>query len=63
MEGFMRSLLANSVIILSVVAFTALGCAIIVFSEADDAPGGVLLGMLLILGAVALGGRAVLRGR
>jgi MYXO-CTERM domain-containing protein len=29
--------------------------------EADDAPGGVVIGGLLVMGAVALGARAVLR--
>jgi hypothetical protein len=34
---------------------------LILFSEADDAPGGVLLGILLMIGAAALGLRIVLR--
>lgn len=40
----------------------ALGGALIVFSEFDDAPGGMLIGLLLIVGAVAFGGRAARRG-
>ena len=31
------------------------------YAEADDAPGGVVIGGALVLGAVALGARAVLR--
>lgn len=33
----------------------ALGGAGVVLAEIDDAPGGVLIGILLIVGAVALG--------
>jgi membrane protein DedA with SNARE-associated domain len=32
-----------------------LGVSLAVFAEADDAPGGVLLGMILVLGSLALG--------
>ena len=39
----------------------ALGVALIRYSEADDAPGGVVIGLLLILGAVALGVRTARR--
>ena len=35
----------------------AIGVPLIMYSEADDAPGGVLIGILLIIGAVALGVR------
>ena len=31
------------------------------YSEADDAPGGVLMGGVLVLSAVALGARAFMR--
>ncbi len=31
------------------------GVSLIRYSEADDAPGGVVIGMLLMLGAIALG--------
>lgn len=37
----------------SVVGFTALGIAAIVFGESDDAPGLVLLGLLFVAGAIA----------
>lgn len=33
------------------------------YAEADDSPGGVVIGWVLVLGAVAFGVRAVLRGR
>lgn len=45
----------------AVAATAALGGAPVVFSEIDDAPGGVLLGLLLIVGAVALGMRTARR--
>jgi len=32
-----------------------LGVSLAVYAEADDAPGGVLLGMILMLGSLALG--------
>ena len=31
------------------------------YAEADDAPGGVVIGWVLVAGAVALGARAVVR--
>lgn len=31
------------------------------YAEADDAPGGVVIGWVLVMGAVALGARAFLR--
>lgn len=46
---------------LSIPAIAALGGAAIVYSAFDDAPGGVLLGLLLIIGAVVLGLRATQR--
>jgi hypothetical protein len=42
-------------------AAAAIGVAAIAFGEADDAPGLVLFGLLLIVGAVALTVRTVLR--
>lgn len=48
---------------LAVPAIAALGGAAVVFSEFDDAPGGVLVGYLLIIGAVALSLRAARRER
>jgi len=41
----------------------AVGVAAAVFGEADDAPGLVLLGMLLIVSACALGVRTAQRSR
>jgi hypothetical protein len=41
----------------------ALGVAGVVAGEADDSPGLQLLGVLLIIGAVVLGVRMVLRSR
>lgn len=39
-----------------------LGGAAVVFSEVDDAPGGILIGMLMIVGAMVLGMRVGGRG-
>jgi hypothetical protein len=41
----------------------AIGVAAVAFGEADDAPGLVLFGLLLIVGAVALTVRTVLRSQ
>jgi len=41
----------------------ASGVALARYSEADDAPGGVLIGGVLVIGAVALGVRAFQRRR
>jgi membrane protein DedA with SNARE-associated domain len=32
-----------------------LGVSLAIYAEADDAPGGVLFGMILVLGSLALG--------
>jgi hypothetical protein len=53
----MKSSVAELINALAIAAIAALGGAAVVFSELDDAPGGVLLGLLLIIGAVALGVR------
>ena len=54
----MRSSATNLVLALALVAVgVVLGVALIRYSEADDAPGGVVIGTLLIGGAVALGVR------
>jgi hypothetical protein len=54
----MKSSVARLVLALALVAIGgALGVALIRYSEADDAPGGVVIGALLIVGAVALGVR------
>jgi drug/metabolite transporter (DMT)-like permease len=39
----------------------ALGVALAVYADADDSPGGVLLGILLVIGAVVFGVRATQR--
>ena len=54
----MKSSVTSLVLALGLVA---LGVALIRYSEADDAPGGVVLGMLLIGGAVVLGVRTAWR--
>ncbi|MGH7483019.1 MAG: hypothetical protein ACRELV_12765 [Longimicrobiales bacterium] len=59
----MKSTVAGFVTALAIAVPAALGGALAVFSEFDDAPGGVLLGFLLIIGTVAFGGRAVQRRR
>jgi hypothetical protein len=52
----MKSSGLNILLALGVVAIgIASGIALIRYSEADDAPGGVLIGILLMIGAVALG--------
>jgi hypothetical protein len=48
----------NLVAALPVPIMAALGGALAVYSEYDDAPGGVLLGFLLIVCAVILSWRA-----
>lgn len=47
--------IANFLTASAIAALAALGGAAMVFSEFDDAPGGVLIGMLLIIGAAVLG--------
>lgn len=59
----MKSFVADYVTPLAIPAIAALGGALAVFSGYDDAPGGVLMGILLIMGAVALGLRAAQRRR
>lgn len=54
----MRSSAAQLVYALAIPGLAALGGAAVVFSAFDDAPGGVLVGCLLILGAVVLSLRA-----
>jgi hypothetical protein len=59
----MKSSVANFVTALGIAAMAAIGGAAVVFSEFDDAPGGMLLGFLLIIGAVAFGIRTAQRSR
>lgn len=49
----------QSMKILVAVVVAALGVAFAIYAGQDDSPGGVLLGLLLIVGAVALGVRAI----
>jgi hypothetical protein len=58
----MKSSVIHLATALMVPAIAALGGAMVVFSDFDDAPGGMLLGFLLILCAVALSMRAAWRG-
>jgi multisubunit Na+/H+ antiporter MnhB subunit len=46
-----------------VLLMVALGVAGIVYGEADDSPGGQLIGVLLVVGAVVLGVRMIRRSR
>lgn len=57
----MRFAVANFVTALAIAGLAALGGALVVYAEFDDAPGGVLIGILLIIGAVTLGARAAQR--
>ena len=53
----MKSSVASFFTALGIAAMAAAGGGLAVFSAFDDAPGGSLLGLLLIIGAVALGMR------
>lgn len=57
-ETLMNSSATNFVTALAIPAIAAFGGAAVVFSEFDDAPGGILIGYPLILGAVAFSIRA-----
>lgn len=57
----MKSSVVEYLTALAIPALAALGGAAVVFSEIDDAPGGVLLGLLLILGSVGLSLRSAHR--
>ena len=58
----MKSAVTNFVMALLLVAIgVALAAAGIYIGENDDAPGAALLGILLMIGAVALGVRTVRR--
>jgi hypothetical protein len=47
--------------LLVALAIAGSGVALARYAEADDSPGGVVIGWALVLGAVALGARAFLR--
>lgn len=53
--------LATALAIPAIAAIAALGGAFAVYAGYDDAPGGVLLGFLLVLGATGLSWRAARR--
>jgi hypothetical protein len=49
------------VMLLIAIALAAGGVALARYAEADDAPGGVVIGWVLVVGAVALGVKALLQ--
>ncbi|HET9562817.1 MAG TPA: hypothetical protein VFP01_11960 [Propionibacteriaceae bacterium] len=51
------------ILVIALALAIALGVAGIVYGGIDDSPGGQLLGVLLIVGAVAVGVRIALRSR
>lgn len=44
-------------------ALATIGIALAIYAEADDAPGGVLMGMLVVIGAVVIAVKAAMRTR
>ncbi len=50
-------------LILTALLATAIGVGAIVLGEADDSPGLQGLGVLLVIGTLALGGRSARRSR
>jgi len=46
-------------LIIGALVLAALGVALGIYAEKDDAPGGVLMGMLMVLGALVLGAKAI----
>jgi len=57
-EDLMQSLVAK---LAAALALAALGVAAMVYGGNDDAPGLVLIGLLIVVGAFVLGGRAIYR--
>jgi hypothetical protein len=49
------------VLLLLALVIAASGVALARYAEADDAPGGVVIGWVLVVGAVALGASALVR--
>lgn len=47
--------------LLAALALAVGGVLLARYAEADDAPGGVVIGWVMVAGAVALGARAVVR--
>lgn len=62
-EALMKFSLTDLAVPVVIAVPAALGGALMVFSEYDDAPGGVLIGLLLIVGAIVLGGWLLRRNR
>ena len=61
-EDLMKSSVTNVVMALGLVAIgIAIGAAGIYIGDTDDAPGAALIGILLMIGAVALGVRTARR--
>ncbi|MGH7468621.1 MAG: hypothetical protein ACRENP_11730 [Longimicrobiales bacterium] len=48
-------------LLLIALVIAASGVALARYAEADDSPGGVVIGWVLVMGAVALGARTFLR--
>jgi hypothetical protein len=48
-------------LVVAAVGIAALGGAVTVFGEYDDSPGAMLLGVLIVLAAMAFGARAARR--
>ena len=57
----MASAFARLGIAFGTAVLAALGGGAAAFSEYDDAPGGMLIGLLMVLGAVAIGAAALKR--
>lgn len=54
-----RNRMKTFLVILATLILVALGMAAVVYGEADDSPGGQLVGTLLVVGAVWLAVRTV----
>ena len=49
------------VLLLIALVIAASGVALARYAEADDSPGGVVIGWVIVMGAAALGAKAFLR--
>jgi hypothetical protein len=56
-----RGMMKTIAMLLIALVIAACGVLLARYAEADDAPGGVVIGWVLVMGAVALGARAFLR--
>jgi hypothetical protein len=54
---------SNVALVVGALAVAALGVAAIVYGESDDAPGLMLIGAVMIVGALAFGVRTIQRSR